>query len=89
MALPIALYYDKGTRELSDNVVAALASRGIAFDYFPNNFEGSKGGRSLLFIDGACYDLTFIGEYQKEILDSAQKTDRLRRGKLECEKQSA
>ena len=79
MAHAIVLYYDRSTPEneaYSDNIVAALASRGIAFGYEKNNFvEKNFQGEVVLGIEGTWFFGKDCEKDLGDILRFAKKVD--------------
>ena len=85
MAHPIVLYYDRSTPEnekYSDNIVTALAGRGIAFGYERNNFiEEDLQGEVVLGIEGTWFFGKECGGDWDWALRFAEKVDIERREK--------
>jgi len=79
MAHAIVLYYDRSTpknEKYSDNIVTALASRGIAFGYERNNFINKDfQGEVVLGIDGVWFFARDCNQDWKGVLKFAQKID--------------
>lgn len=80
MAHAIVLYYDRSTlknEEYSDNIIATLAERGIAFGYEKNNFIEKKfQGEVVLGIDGAWFFAKDHREDWDDVLRFAGRIDR-------------
>ena len=83
MALAIAFYWDRSTKEnseISDNLVQTLAAAGIAYEYHENNFvEKLAQNTPLLIVDGVIYNPKFIQEHQIDVLKHLKQVDKERR----------